>query len=272
MQLNLFEAVADYAARHTLSNILPPSCMKSDLDCGQWAGLHAGACTAIMSCQHTNALRCCNGCAVSEKRAATSTERHWLTATGIYKRPPARAALLSVKAACKLLQHFRTPADQIKAVQSLSSAAAMTQAEIRSLLPIAVKHPSSAPTPEKQQHPPPLQEPPCRLNSASKQPAAASKRPSLPAQAAAQSASPAAHGQMGAEASRDATEGMQPIHRPDPSTLACHEQLVVNASPSQETHSHGLLSQGALDRPRQDMPGPCTAHGKAFSLSICSVL
>ena len=210
-------------------------------------------------------LQCFNACAEAEQRLATPAERRWLTASGAYDMKPHRAVLLSVRAICNVLQHFRVPADQIEAVQSLNSASAMTQAQITSLLPDAASQPDSSPTPGKQQSPPPLQEPPRKSALASKQHAAASKRLKLSAQAAAQSAPPAAQGQMGVEARRDATEDMQSLHHPDPLALACHELLVVNASPSQRTSIHGLPSQDASDRPRQDMPGPCTAHGKAFS-------
>ena len=211
-------------------------------------------------------LQCFNACAEAEQRLATPAERCWLTASGAYDMRPHRAVLLSVRAICNVLHYFRIPADQIEAVQSLSSAAAMTQARIRSLSPDTASQPDSSPTPRKQQHSPPLQEPPHRLVSACMQPAAASQRPKLPAQAAAQSVALAAQGQMGASASRDATEDLQSLDRSDPSTLACHAQLAKDASPGQKSNGPGLLSQDASKRPRQDKPGPCTAHGEALSL------
>ena len=211
-------------------------------------------------------------CAEKEKRRATHAERHWLSASGVFNHTPGRAVLLSVGAACNVLQHFGIPADQIKAVQSLSNAAAMTQAEIRSLPPDVVIQPDSTPTPGKQQRPPPLQELSRSLASASKQPAAASQRQKLSAHAAGQSAPPAAHVQMGVEASRDATVDLQSLHHSGPSTSACHEQLDVDASPGHKRNSHGLPSQDMSDRPRQDKPDPCTADGKAFSSSTCSAI
>ena len=174
--------------------------------------------------------------------------------------------LLSIRAACNVLQYFSVPADQIKAVQSLSSASTIIQAGLEALPPDAVIQPDSPLTPGKQQHPRPLQEPPCRLASASKQPAAASKRLKLLAQAFAQSAPPATQDQMGVDASRDATEALRSLHQSGSSNLACHAQLARNASQDQGLDNHGLPSQDVSDRPRLDKPGPCTAHGKALSV------
>ena len=217
-------------------------------------------------------MRCCNACAEPEKRLATPPERRWLSASGAYHSTPPKAVLLSVRATCNVLQHFCIPADQIKAVQSLNSASAMTQAQITSLPPVAASQPDSSPTPGKQQRPPPLREPLRRLASASKQPAAASKRQKLSAHAATPLAPPAMQGQMGVEASRATTVDLQSLHHSGPSSSACHEELAVDASPGHERSCHGLPSQDVSDRPRPNKPGPCTAHGKAFSSSTCSAI
>lgn len=70
-------------------------------------------------------------------RAATREEKAFLVTNGVYTRLDVRhpAVLLTVKAACSLLQDLGAPAPTLAAVQGLQGAGPMTAVEISSLPP-----------------------------------------------------------------------------------------------------------------------------------------
>jgi len=67
------------------------------------------------------------------RRDATDAEKRFLADSGVWAQKPSRATLLSVQAACSLLQRTSAPAAKIAAVQALRQAHALSPAELKQL-------------------------------------------------------------------------------------------------------------------------------------------
>ena len=73
----------------------------------------------------------------AERRLMTPKEREILIKTGVLGKSVSKAMLVTVTAACKVLQRLGAPAATIAAIQGLQGARPMTPAEISSLAPLS---------------------------------------------------------------------------------------------------------------------------------------